>query len=139
MSQENVEIVRRLYEAMNRGDWEAAFAHASHGIEWETDPRHPKPGVYSGQAAFRQFVEDMEDPFEQSVQEPERFFARGDHVVAFVKIRRKLSGSTANLEIRIGELWTFRNGLLVRGQGFGEREKALEAVGMTEQDAHVDS
>ncbi len=139
MSQENVEIARRLYEAMNRGDWDAAFAHASHGIESETDPRHLNPGIYRGQAAFRQFVEDMDGPFEQSVTEPERFFARGDRVVAFVKIRRKLPGSTANVEIRIGDLWTLRNGLLVRGQGFGEREKALEAAGLSEQDAHADS
>ena len=139
MSQENVEVVRELYEAMNRRDWDAVFAHASHGIEWVTDPRHPKAGTYQGRDEFRRFVEDMEEPFEHAVIEPERFFARGDHVVAFIKIRRKLPGSTANVEIRIGELWTFRNGLLVRGQGFGEREKALEAVGMTEQDAHVDS
>jgi ketosteroid isomerase-like protein len=139
MSQENVEIIRQLYEAINRGDWDAALAHASHGIEWETDPRHPKAGIYRGQGAFRQFAEDMEDPFEQSVIEPERFFTRGDHVVAFVKISRRPPGSTANVEIRIGELWTFRNGMLVRGQGFGEREKALKAAGMTEQDAHADS
>ena len=31
MSQENVEVVRELYEAMNRRDWDAVFAHASHG------------------------------------------------------------------------------------------------------------
>ena len=139
MSQENVEVIRRLYGAMNRGDWDTAFAQASHGIEWETDPRHPKAGIYRGRQAFRQFVEDMEGPFEQSAIEPERFFTRGNHVVAFVKISRRLPGSTASVEIRIGELWTFRDGMLVRGQGFGEREKALEAVGMTEQDAHADS
>jgi ketosteroid isomerase-like protein len=139
MSQENVEIIRQVYEAMNRGDWKAVFAHASPEIEWETDPRHPKAGIYRGQEEFRRFVEDIEDPFEQSVIEPERFFAGGDQVVAFIKIRRTPAGSTAELEIRIGELWTFRDGKLVRGQGFGERMKALKAAGLSEQDAHAAS
>jgi ketosteroid isomerase-like protein len=139
MSQENVEIVRELYDAMNRGDWDAVFALATPEIEWETDPRHPKAGTYRGRQEFRRFAEDMEDPFDQSVIEPERFFARGDQVVAFIKIRRTPVGSTSELEIRIGELWTFRDGKLVRGQGFGERTKALEAAGLSEQDAHADS
>jgi ketosteroid isomerase-like protein len=131
MSQENLEMVRALYEAMNRGDWDALFANAAPEIEWETDPRHPKAGIYRGRAAFRDFVEDLDDPFEQTVIEPEQFFEQGDQVVAFVKIRRRLSGG-GEIEIRIGELWTFRDGKLVRGQGFGEREKALEAVGLRE-------
>jgi ketosteroid isomerase-like protein len=134
MSHENVEIVREMYEAMNRGDWNAAFANASPEIEWETDHRHPKAGIYRGHDEFRRFMEDLEDTFEQSVIEPERFFARGDRVVAFIKIRRKPMGSSANVEIRIGELWTFHEGKLVRGQGFGEREKALKAAGLSEQD-----
>jgi ketosteroid isomerase-like protein len=132
---ENVEVIRGVYEAMNRGDWEAVFENASPDIEWETDPRHPRAGVYRGRAQFRQFVEDIEAPFEQAVIEPERFFARGDVVVAFIRIRRQPAGSTAEVEIRIGELWTFRNSELVRGQGFGEREKALEAAGLSERDA----
>jgi ketosteroid isomerase-like protein len=135
MSQDYVEIVRAMYEAVNRRDWRAVFEHASPKIEWETDPRHPKAGIYRGRDQFQRFMEDIEDPFERSVIEPERFFARGDQVVAFIKIRRKPAGSSAEVEIRIGELWTFRDGELARGQGFGEREKALEAAGLSEQDA----
>jgi ketosteroid isomerase-like protein len=135
MPAQNVDLVHRMYEAFNRGDWEGAFADTSPEIEWETDPRHPKAGVYRGRAEFQRFMQDFEDPFEQTVIEPEEFFARGDRVVAFIKIRRRPSGSTADVEIRIGELWTVRDGKIVRGQAFGEREKALEAAGLSEEDA----
>jgi uncharacterized protein len=135
MAPQNVDLVRRMYEAFNRGDWEAAFADTSPEIEWETDPRHPKAGIYRGREEFQRFMQDLEDPFEQSVIEPEQFFARGDRVVAFIKIRRRPSGSTAELAIRIGELWTLHDGKIVRGQAFGEREKALEAAGLSQQDA----
>jgi ketosteroid isomerase-like protein len=139
MPQENVETVRRMTEALDRANWDGVFAEISPDFEWETDPRHPKAGVYRGREEFRRFIEDLEDPFEQTVTELEKVVATADQVVAFVKIRRRLRGSSSEVEIRIGELYTFREGKLVRGQGFAEREKALEAAGLSEQDAHADS
>jgi ketosteroid isomerase-like protein len=64
-------------------------------------------------------MQDLDDPFEQTVIEPEEFFARGDRVVAFIRIRRRPSGSTAEVKIRIGELWTLRD-----GRSFGDRRSA---------------
>jgi ketosteroid isomerase-like protein len=132
MSQENVEVVRELYDALNRRDWEAALPLVSAEVEWEPDARHPKAGVHRGRAAYRGFLEDIERPFETTVIESEEFFVRDDQVVAFIKIRRRPTGSSAEVAIQIGELGTLRDGKIVRGQGFGEREKALEAVGLSE-------
>jgi ketosteroid isomerase-like protein len=132
MSQGNIDVIRRMTAALDRADWDGVFAEISPDFEWETDPRHPKAGVYRGHEAFRRFMEDLEDPFEQTVTEFEEVFARADQVVAFVKIRRRLGGSNVEIEIRIGELYTFREGTLVRGQAFAEREKALEAAGLSE-------
>jgi ketosteroid isomerase-like protein len=134
MSQENesVGVVRAMYEAFNRGDWEAVLAQLGPEIEFETDPRHPKAGVYRGREAFRGLWEDIEAPFERTVVEVEEFFTSGDQVVAFITMRRQPVGSTGELAIRIGELWTLRDGKLVRGRAFGEREKALEAAGLSE-------
>ncbi len=53
-------------------------------------------------------------------------------MVAFVKFRLRPKGSTAEFEIRIGTLWTFRDGKVIAAEGFPEREKALEAAGLSE-------
>ena len=37
----------------------------------------------------------------------------------------------AEVQNQIGDLWTLRDGKVVRGQGFGEREKALKAAGLS--------
>jgi|SRR6185295_9840740 len=132
MSQENVALVRAMYEAFNRGDWDGVLALLSPEIEFETDPRHPEAGVYRGKQRFRRLWEDIETPYEDTVVEPERFFAQGDRVVAFITIRRRPAGSGAELTIRIGELWTVRDGKLVRGQAFADHQKALKAVGLSE-------
>jgi ketosteroid isomerase-like protein len=132
---ENVEIVRGLYEALNRGGWEAVLADLSPEIELETDPRHPKAGIYRGLERYRAFVDELEEPYEQTIMEPEQLFARGDQVVAFVRTRRRPRGSTAELENHIGFRWTLREGKIVREQLFGEREQALEAAGKRASDA----
>jgi ketosteroid isomerase-like protein len=131
--QDNEAVVRTLYEAFNRADWDEALGLMAPEVEWETDPRHPRAGVYRGRAAVRSFIEDLEAPFEGTVYTPERIFAAADHVVVFVTIRRRPAGSSAQVEVQIGELWTLRDGQIVRGQGFGEREKALAAVGLSHQ------
>ena len=76
MSQENIEAVRRVTEALDRANWDSVFAEISPDFEWETDPRHPQAGVYRGREEFRRFLEDLEAPFEQTVTELEKVLRR---------------------------------------------------------------
>jgi hypothetical protein len=132
MSEENVEIVRRGYEAFNRGDWDAGFANAAADFEWETDPRLPNAGIYRGRAEIQRFFEDQAAPFESSVTEPVRFIVNGDRVVVLLKIRRRPRGSSAVVEADIAHLWTFRGDRAIRGQAFAKPEEALAAAGLSE-------
>ena len=134
MSHANVAVVARFFEALNLGDLDGAMAETSPDFDWETDPRHPRAGIYHGRDEVRQFLVDLEAPFDQTVIEPEHYFARGDQVVAFLRMKRRLPGSTVDVEIQIGELWTVQDGKLVRAQAFAERHKALEAAGLTSED-----
>lgn len=133
---DNVDVVRALFEAFNRaGNWDAVLEYMSPDIEMETDPRHPLAGVYRGIDEYRKFLHEFEEPYERTVMEPEEVFAKGDEVVTFVHARRKPYGSSVEMENRIGFLWTLKDGKVIREQAFGQREKALEAAGMTEGDA----
>jgi ketosteroid isomerase-like protein len=51
MSQENVEIVRSIYEALNRGDWEAAIRPTDAEFE-VTFQRGPNAGTHRGRDAI---------------------------------------------------------------------------------------
>jgi ketosteroid isomerase-like protein len=134
MSQENVEALRSAYDAVNRRDWDAALQAAHPDFEWTTDPRVPNAGTYRGREEVKRFFEDQTAAFETWAVEPERFFEteEGDRIVAFVKFRMSPKGSSAELEIQTAALWTFRDGKAVSGQGFAERERALEAAGLRE-------
>jgi ketosteroid isomerase-like protein len=127
---ENVEQLKRGYEAFNHGDLEAVFELLDPEIEWVTDERVPSAGTYHGHDEIRRLLRDQQEVFSQITMEPYEFFEAGDQVVAFVHQRARGQASGAELEITIGHLWTIRNGKAIRWQGFPEREKALEAAGL---------
>jgi ketosteroid isomerase-like protein len=131
VSEENVEMIRSIYEPLNRGDWEAVFRNAHPYMEITTQ-RGPTAGTYRGQEAVRRQVQDLLGPFDAWTMEPEEFFDAGNQVVAYVKVRSRPSGGSADMEIRNGHLWTIRDGTIRAVKTFAVREEALEAAGMRE-------
>jgi uncharacterized protein len=127
---ENVEQLKRGYEAFNHGDLEAVFELLDPEIESVNDERVPFAGTYRGHEELRALLRDQQEVFGQLTMEPYEFFEAGDQVVAFVRVRARGEASGAAVEITIGHLWTIRNGKAIRWQGFPEREKALEAAGL---------
>ena len=139
MSQADIETLRGVYEAISRGDWDTAFRDTHPDFEYRIADRDPRTGTYRGREEVRRALEDELEAFEEVVPEPEQFFQRGDQIVVFVRVRSRPRGSSATVEIRVAHLWTMRDGKAARFELFPVREEALEAVGMSEQDAHADS
>jgi ketosteroid isomerase-like protein len=50
----------------------------------------------------------------------------------FVRFIGSGVSSGAAFDIRIAQLWTLKDGLAVRGEGYGDRDEALEAAGLLE-------
>jgi ketosteroid isomerase-like protein len=134
MSQENVEIVRAIYEAIKRDDWDAAFrnAHPNFALTFE---RSLAAGTHRGRRRVQAVLEDQWAAFDATVLEPEQVMARGDQVVAIVRTRARPKGTSAEIEVRNGHLWTLCEGVVVSMHSFPEPERALEAVGLSEHDA----
>jgi ketosteroid isomerase-like protein len=71
MSEENVETLRALYDAGNRGDWNAALRGVHTDFEWKTAASFPLAGTYRGREAVMTFLKGLREPFEEAVTEPE--------------------------------------------------------------------
>ena len=132
MSQADIETLRLGYEAFNRGDWDATVPLAHPEFELQAADRAVHPGTYRGAEAARQFFEDLFEPFEEVVIEPEEFYERDDQIVVFLVARFRPTGSSAFVENRIGHLWTIHEGKFARLAIFPRREDALEALGLSE-------
>ena len=132
MSQENVEIVRQVYEAFNRGDWDAVYCDFAGDAEMATPPRGLDAGIFRGREEGQAYWEDFLRPYEAVTTEPVEFFESGDQLLVFIKTRARPKGSSAEVEFGTGHLWTIRDGTVVSLRIFPEREKALEAAGLSE-------
>jgi ketosteroid isomerase-like protein len=64
----------------------------------------------------------------------------GHKVLAFIRTSCRGKASGIEVEAHVWNVWTFSDGKLAEWTYFGEdRAAALEAVGLSEQDAHADS
>jgi ketosteroid isomerase-like protein len=131
MSQENVEIVRRAYQAFNRGDLDAVVANVAPDSEYVASGAIPGvEGVYRGPEGLKRVISWLREAFADVRVEVHDLIGAGDQVpVSFTnRGRGKQSGVEASWTV--WQLWTLRDGKMVRGQGFTSREDALEAAGL---------
>jgi hypothetical protein len=135
MSHENVEIVRRGIEAFNRVDLEAMVADAAPDFEYVAAGTI-FAGVYRGSEGFRRFVEGFWGEFDDAHIEVHEFTEAGDRVLVSQTFQGRGKQSGVEVSWDIWQLWTLRDGKVVRGQGFTSRDEALEAIGRQQ---HADS
>ena len=118
MSQENVEVVRRLYDAWNTGDFPAFFAAMDPEIELVLPEGGMNAGTRRGLSGMRQFLESYVESFENVQVEPGEFFETGDQVVAFVRISGRGRASGIETEDRPAHLLTLDGGEAPTAGGF---------------------
>ena len=127
MSDENVELVRRIYDAWDREESARDFISAD--VEYVNPSYAVEGGVRRGRASFRVVRETYED-FSLQI---ERFVdAGGDDVLVLARYAASGRGSGVPLEGEHGYLWTVRDGLAVRFRWFNSHREALEAAGLEE-------
>jgi ketosteroid isomerase-like protein len=131
MSQENVEIVRKVYKALNRRDWDAGFHDMDPAFEM-TLQRAPGPGTRRGRKQVQEFVEEYSAAFDKHIYEPEEFLQNGDQVVVLLTRRARPKGGSGEMVVRNGHLWTVRDGTILSMKSFPDPEEALKATGLRE-------
>ena len=131
MSEENVEIVRRVYEADARGDTAAALELIDPEIEIEYRGQLiDKDATYHGHAGIRQLMESIRENFDEFHVEIEEHFTHDEHVVVALHQRAVGKASGVPVDIHIGQVWTLRDGKAVRWRIYRSKEEALKAVGL---------
>ena len=127
----NVATVRRFVEAFNRRDIQAVIADADPEIELDEWREAPGARSYRGPEGVHAAIESWFETWEWMEVEIADIVDAGDRVLVILDQRAKGSGSGAEVEIRSHNVYTFRDGKVVRIQLFIDPEPALEAAGLT--------
>src|SRR5436305_11410810 len=99
MSQENVEVVKRHYEAVNRGDIAALLGAVDPDCVWWDRDDDPDAAVHRGVAAMQARLSEIDAVWVELRLKPEEFIDTGDFVV--VPIRAFGRGRTSEMGARI--------------------------------------
>jgi ketosteroid isomerase-like protein len=128
---DNVELVRRLWSAFDKGGMDAVYEIVDPDVEWE--PYGGGGVIYSGRDGLRRYMEEQRSRGEETEARLYSAFAKGDFVVARGEVR--IRGEHGIVTMQPGWLYEFREGKLVRFRGFPTQEAALRAAGLVPQDA----
>jgi ketosteroid isomerase-like protein len=140
MSQENVEIVRRGTDAYNRGDLDGILENWAPDavLDW-SNSRGFDAGVFRGHdeirahwqrllAAFDEVRIELVDPIEVE-----------DGLLIVENVGYLLGRDGIEVQTRSAWLITIRDGKTTSFTLYQTKQDALEAVGLSEQDAHAES
>jgi ketosteroid isomerase-like protein len=135
MSEENVEVVRRAWEAFwLRKDNETVLALYDPEVQIDlTAVTHiGQSGVYFGLEGVQEYLRDLLASFRGMKSEVEEWIDAGGRVIAMIHLYGRGKHSGVPVDKLEAHLWTVRDGLLLRLQVFATRAEAREAAGVSE-------
>ena len=135
MSQENVERVKAGFAAHNRGDIDALVEFYDPDVVFET----LLLGTHHGNEAIRLIYAENQKTMSGYDVIPVELIDARDKVVAVAQVVGAGTVSQIALDDRFALVFTFKGDRVVREQAFRNREEAIEAVGLSEQDAQADA
>jgi ketosteroid isomerase-like protein len=134
MSEENVELTRRMIGMLNRRDVDALLALLSPDVVWEENPDIPGlREVYRGRGEVRDWAEEVLEVAGRAHAEFEEITELSDdRVFAEVVLAGRGKGSGVPVELRFWMVLSFADGKIARRQVSWTRDQALEAAGLRE-------
>jgi ketosteroid isomerase-like protein len=127
MSQENVEIVREAWDAYSRGDYgRVAGFHDAHivVVTLEDGAVYGNDAVVANYKRWNEAWEEAEQPLEEVI-------GHGDRVFLAARFHARGRASGVEVDTRLYEVYTLRDGKVLRIDEYEHRAEALEAAGLS--------
>ena len=131
MSEENVELVRKVIQIWNADPSNPPYEYLDSEIEWET--RWPGlPRYFYGHEGVKEWVDRVLEPMQINLDLIEVRSVDDKTVLAEYRARGVGRGSGVPTEMPIFDLYSIRNGMVYRRRTFYTEAEALEAAGLDE-------
>jgi len=125
-----IAALRDAYAAFNRGDMDAAVASLDENIEWIEPQEFPGGGTYQGRESAKRYLAQSRAAWAEVTSEPEQFIPAGDRIVVLVHARVRAKGSNEWQDVRLADVYTFRDGKAIQMRAFADRDEALRWAGV---------
>jgi ketosteroid isomerase-like protein len=134
MSQENVELVRRVNDLFNAKEVEQALDLVGNDFEMDwTNSIGPLKGVYRGRRGVVELWTSFLDAWESVRWDPQEIIEVDEgQLIVINHVRMRGRGSGAEVDATAAQLWTFTDGEARRIKLYQSKAEALEAAGLRE-------
>jgi ketosteroid isomerase-like protein len=133
VSQENVELVRRLNAAFNSGDIEAVLADIHPDFEATVPPEFSaEPDTYRGLDGIRRYFDSFREAMREVCFHQEAIRDAGSSVVVAVRLTAVGRSTAIPVEQRFAQVWSFRDSMAVQIRTYASLPEALGAAGLEE-------
>jgi ketosteroid isomerase-like protein len=132
MSQENVELVRRGFEAWEVGDLSGLLALLDDDLVTRRLAPMPDPGTWHGPEGLLEVAAEWMEAFDEFTMKAEEFIDARDVVVVRVAQGGRGGGSGARVTGTFWFVYGMRDGKVVALDMYATRGQALEAAGLSE-------
>ena len=128
-----IDVVLATFEAFDAEDFDAIAEMAHPDVELHDWPEAADPQVYRGPTAIQEAREEWSKAWESVRAEPVDFVENDDRVLVVLRTTARGRGSSIDVEMQTFGVYTFRDEKIRKLQYFTDRESALEAAGLTDQ------
>jgi ketosteroid isomerase-like protein len=132
VSQENVELVRRLLALANAGEEEAATNLLAPDVEWVVAREHPEARTIVGRQGVANYLQTWEEMMPDLDLRLDRVVDIDDTVVGIGSVRGAGLTSGAEVGVPIALLFTLKNGVVVGVEEYLNPSEALKTAGLEE-------
>ena len=131
MSQENVELLRAVYERWRLGDlWTPEVFDPDVEVVWAADI--PDAGTHHGLAELEQDSRRWLSAWDALRVQAEEYIDLGERVLVLITISGRGKDSNIEVEGKYAHVWTIRDGKATRFAGYTDWDKARKSVGLSE-------
>ena len=130
VSEENVELIRQVEAAFNRGDLDAMVELIGPDAEWEISKENPSARTLHGRDEIRAYLADWRDTVDGLHYEAIRYIDAGDAVVQIGMMSSRVGGGDSQLTAALAFVTRFRDGVPVRTEEYLDSDDALAAAGV---------
>jgi ketosteroid isomerase-like protein len=129
MSEENVAAVKAGFDALEHGDVEELLELIHPEFEFTTPATlSVEPDTYRGEEGVRRYFDSFYEAMDEVRFIPDEFIDAGDRVVVPVHVRARGKETGLEVEQRIFQVWSVRDGKASRVEIFPTLEEAMDAT-----------
>ena len=128
MAQEQIDLIRRLYEDFNRGGAAAVYGWLDADVAWTNPLDSVDHRTFHGHDGVATWFRDYLYPqFESIVFDPEEFIEVGNGIVVQLRASVRTRGSELEFEVPFAHLIHIRDGKVTELAMFTDRDQAIRA------------